>query len=722
MGKKVEVSYNPQLGYLQTIFHHNFDFLTGIKSYTERTDGVEFVVDTYKENTVKVFIQCVGEAAFRFRMYTPGNEHPFDNSIYQLEGQNGVNITENEEFISISKGKIEARVRKYPWEVSYYLDGKLKTKEQIKDSNVDNMCKNLPVGFTYDENKEIIGVNETMYLYADEEFYGFGEKFTDFGKRGQTINCWQTDALSTNTEKSYKNHPFFMSSRGYAILLNTYTRSKFEMGSFSNVAYNMSVEDKVLDYVIWIFENFGYDKYPGTCHIIPNAAVMILSMLYDHEDFSDTINICNMCGWDTDCNVGNVGTIMGVFAGIDGIDYDKWVKPINDFLACSNVLPSLNAVDIPFGASYFAKMAYVLAGEEIPENWNTILNERMDSCHFEYPTSTHAIRSYSPGDCYIRNTDEQAYTGKRSLKLTAVTSSGEESFFYKQTYYSSEDFDDSRYDPFFAPLVYPGQTVHLSVMPLPGEEMATTAQIYAKNGVTGEVIRGEKVKGDGEWHALSLEIPGGQTGHLSEVGVILCGVAKGFAMGDVAAYIDDLYFDGKPDYRLDFGRMKLDSWHVTHQEVPQFAKLKGHSYLDGQYLSLSCADFAEMYTGHHLWNNYRVTAVLKPVTSTEHFVNIRVQGAMRSYAAGFSKNNKLVLRKNYYGYITLCETDFEWKVDEEYKISLTADGSTISVSVNDKEYLKFTDSDLPLLTGCAGISVEKGSHCLYRDIAITGRE
>lgn len=195
-----------------------------------------------------------------------------------------------------------------------------------------------------------------------------------------------------------------------------------------------------------------------------------------------------------------------------------------------------------------------------------------------------------------------------------------------------------------------------------------------------------------------------------------------YSMVDVAAYIDDLYFDGKPDYRLDFGRMKLDSWHVTHQEVPQFAKLKGHSYLDGQYLSLSCADFAEMYTGHHLWNNYRVTAVLKPVTSTEHFVNIRVQGAMRSYAAGFSKNNKLVLRKNYYGYITLCETDFEWKVDEEYKISLTADGSTISVSVNDKEYLKFTDSDLPLLTGCAGISVEKGSHCLYRDIAITGRE
>ena len=82
--------------------------------------------------------------------------------------------------------------------------------------------------------------------------------------------------------------------------------------------------------------------------------VMVLSMLYGHEDFSDTLNICNMCGWDTDCNVGNVGTIMGVFVGINGIDYDKWAKPINDFLACSNVIPSLNAVDIPFGA-IFAK-------------------------------------------------------------------------------------------------------------------------------------------------------------------------------------------------------------------------------------------------------------------------------------------------------------------------------------------------------------------------------
>ena len=99
----------------------------------------------------------------------------------------------------------------------------------------------------------------------------------------------------------------------------------------------------------YIFENFGYDKYPGNCHIIPNIAVMILSLLYGEGDFSDTLSICNMCGWDTDCNVGNVATIMGVRNGLEGIEYEKWRKPINDFLACSSVIGSLNLMDIPTG-------------------------------------------------------------------------------------------------------------------------------------------------------------------------------------------------------------------------------------------------------------------------------------------------------------------------------------------------------------------------------------
>lgn len=250
MSKKVEVSYNPQLGYLATVFTHDFDFLTGVRSYEVHDCGVTFEVETYRKNRAVVTIGLVAANAVRFQMFPYGNTDCVRNEVFSFAEQERAAVSETEDLICIRGGQVEVRIRKHPWEVSYYCDGRLITKEQVRDSNVDNMCKNLPVGFTLDEKKRVQKVHETMYLYADESFYGFGEKFTDFDKRGQTIHCWQTDALSTNTERSYKNHPFFISSRGYAMLLNSFTRSRFDMGTVSGVAYNMEVEDSYLDYTL----------------------------------------------------------------------------------------------------------------------------------------------------------------------------------------------------------------------------------------------------------------------------------------------------------------------------------------------------------------------------------------------------------------------------------------------------------------------------------------
>lgn len=138
----------------------------------------------------------------------------------------------------------------------------------------------------------------------------------------------------------------------------------------------------------FIRDNYGYDKYPGMCHIIPNTAVMILALLYGNGDFSDTLQICNRCGWDTDCNVGNIATIMGVRNGLDGIDYRKWREPVNDFLACSSVVGSRNIMDIPYGACYIAKLAAELAGEKLPAPYDKIAEDKIESCHFEFPGST----------------------------------------------------------------------------------------------------------------------------------------------------------------------------------------------------------------------------------------------------------------------------------------------------------------------------------------------
>ena len=84
--------------------------------------------------------------------------------------------------------------------MSVFFDGKALTREQIFDTNVDNRWKYLPIGYSCDEEGNWNRVWESMYLYSDEAFWGFGEKFTGLNKRGQKLNCWQKDALCTNTE------------------------------------------------------------------------------------------------------------------------------------------------------------------------------------------------------------------------------------------------------------------------------------------------------------------------------------------------------------------------------------------------------------------------------------------------------------------------------------------------------------------------------------------
>lgn len=460
-------------------------------------------------------------------------------------------------------------------------------------------------------------------------------------------------------------------------------------------------------------ENFGYHKYPGNCHIIPNAGVIILSLLYGNGDFDDTINICNMCGWDTDCNVGNAACILGVLVGIDGIDYHKWAKPINDFLASSSVVPSLNATDIPFGASYFARLAYRLAKENPPKQWEEIIFNNIHSCHFEYPGSTHAIRGRCPGQYNICNTEEHAHSGSRSLKISVFSSDeGSESFFYKQCYYGPEDFSDSRYDPFFAPLAYPGQTIHVSLL-LPDENKGIRpyARLYARDIKTGELVRGEQVFAADGWQELSLELPGNTDGIIGEIGVILGGASS------INAYIDDLYADGSPDYRICFTQKDVEKWNGLHSEIRQFSRLKGLADIEGDCLSLACCDFGEMYTGYYSWTDYSLEAELIPKTGEDFYINLRVQGAMRCYALGFSKG-MLCLKKNLNGYTTLKELPFAMPNTESLRLALLAEGKKLTAYVDSREIFSYTDDDCPILSGSAGISVQNGSRCLYKNLRI----
>lgn len=475
----------------------------------------------------------------------------------------------------------------------------------------------------------------------------------------------------------------------------------------------------------YVHDQWGYDRYPGACHIIPNCAVMALAMAYGNGNFDDTLNICNMCGWDTDCNVGNVATIMGVLCGIDAIDTEKWIRPVNDLCIRSGVMGDMNITDIPYGASYIASLAYQLAGEDYPVQWKEWLGSRIHDCHFEYPKSTHAlcVRSEGPyNTAHIFNTDEDAHTGKRCLRFFATRlQPGQQLYLYRKTYYWKEDFSDSRYDPVFSPILYPGQTVSGWVR-VPEYGSDTWGCAYARDSRRDVTVYGEKVRllHGAEWQEVKAEIPAMEGGLIDEAGFCLWTpdekVKKGYQL---AVLVDDLHFDGLPDYSLDFKNEKTEVWSERHTDITQISRMKGRAELIDGLLHIGCDDEGEWYTGSSEWRDYTVKFSLIREKGCFQDVLVRVQGAIRSYAVGFDGEH-LRLRKNDNGYRTLAEAPCCPAFGKEITVTVTVKGNRISAGCGDA-MVEYEDHDRPYLHGSVGVAVRDGSTALIRSISVRGQ-
>lgn len=476
------------------------------------------------------------------------------------------------------------------------------------------------------------------------------------------------------------------------------------------------------DALRYVQTDFGYDRYPGVCHIIPNAAVVVLALLYGGGDFTRSVNIGVMCGWDTDCNVANIGAILGVMNGIEGIDFTKWRKPVHDFVACSSVMGSLNITDIARVADYIADKGYRLAGKKPPQQYEKSFSARNVFLHFEYPGSTHSLRFHSEQkvEHALVNTAECAHGGKRSLKLAVKPASpgGIYSVFLK-TYCVPSDFSDGRYDPAFSPIFYPGQTVTACVMPSDACGCEISARLYAQdrdgNTLHGEFILLKK----GVWTKLSFTAAPGRSCCLARAGVSFqsLGPRDGATL---TVYLDDFEISGPPDYVIDFSRENAEVWPGCHREISQLTRLKGLWRLENGFLSGSCSDFGEAYTGGADWTDYAMECTVVPQLGESHRVNFRVQGAMRGYAFGLAPGGRLALYKNENGVCReLAGTSFRWENGKEYLLKVRVSGQDITASCGET-VLSFSDAGHPCLSGCAGFSVRNGSHCHYGKLKIRG--
>ena len=163
------------------------DFLKKILSFTQSRNGVDVETETYWGRAARLRLQFVSEAAFRVQMF-PLNEEPVRlNEVFSFRPYEHISVEEDAQYLLVSTSRVQLKIRKFPFEMIVFLDGEELTKEQVNDYDVGRNYKAAPIGFTVDENNRVSSAFESMYMYSDESFYGFGEKFTDFDKRGQKI-------------------------------------------------------------------------------------------------------------------------------------------------------------------------------------------------------------------------------------------------------------------------------------------------------------------------------------------------------------------------------------------------------------------------------------------------------------------------------------------------------------------------------------------------------
>ena len=252
------------------------DFISRLLAY-DLADGVlSLEAETFRMRRAKICISFIGETAFRLQMFPPGSIKT-GTSVFDFKPWQEVFVREEEDFLIFGTARSMLKIRTSPWEMILYLDQEELTRQQIRDHNVDQKYKAIPLGFSTDASGRPTDCFDTWYMYTDEAFYGFGEKFNAFDQRGRSVTVWQRDAQSTNSDVSYKGMPYFMSSMGYSVLMNTYSRTHFNMGMSSNVSYTMEAEDPCLDYYVFMNRDYkgllaDYTAYTGRSAMIPRWA------------------------------------------------------------------------------------------------------------------------------------------------------------------------------------------------------------------------------------------------------------------------------------------------------------------------------------------------------------------------------------------------------------------------------------------------------------------
>jgi len=137
----------------------------------------------------------------------------------------------------LRSGSLEARLEiGEPWNLAFWSAGRPLTASGARSLGLMHTADG-----TY--------LHEQLGLGVGELVYGMGERFGPLVKNGQSVDIWNADGGSSS-EQAYKNMPFYLTNRGYGVLVNEPGRVSFEVGSEAVERVQFSVPGQSLEYLV----------------------------------------------------------------------------------------------------------------------------------------------------------------------------------------------------------------------------------------------------------------------------------------------------------------------------------------------------------------------------------------------------------------------------------------------------------------------------------------
>lgn len=463
-----------------------------------------------------------------------------------------------------------------------------------------------------------------------------------------------------------------------------------------------------------IAAQYGYDKYGGNCHIVPNHALIIHALLHGDDDFQKSLMIVNTCGWDTDCNSGNVGCLMGIKNGLAGLDAGADFRtPVADRLYLATADGGRAITDALTETYHVVNIGHALAGLD------AVAPKQGARFHFSLPG---ALQGFQPEDsvetagaAVVENSPLPGADGGRALAIRFHgVAAGRSARVGTPTFIPSEAiasyFEGHGYQLIASPTLYSGQTVTASLIAAADNIVPIQANLYLKYyGADDEkaLLRGETVDMQADSaQTLKWQIPDTGGAPISEVGVEIRSASR----ADGVLYLDWLTWRGAP--RVTFARpsqrgiMWRRAW-VDSLDHGRRGILDDH-YRE-PYRLIQNHGRGMISQGTREWDDYRVSARFVPNLCVATGIAARAQGLRRYYALLLRRGDKAQLVKLLDRETVLAEADFPWQFGSPYELSLQVQGRWLTGSINGVVIFDLEDTDQPLTGGAIALICEEGA-------------